>query len=222
MIAPILPFLTPGRPIVLVPDGALHTLNFETLPVPGARRHYWLEDVTLAVAPSLAMLRVPARPSARHRPLRPRSCSSATPSPPTRASLRFISRARSSRASRRTSRRARDRAAGRRRYATGLLRGGARAVLDHPLRRPRVHEPRQPARLDGHPVGRRRGYKLYAREVADARCTPTSSPSRRAAARASVSTRARASSASRGRSSARAPGASSRGCGTWTTGPPST
>jgi len=61
VVAPIQPFLTSGRPIVLVPDGALHTVNFETLPVPGPRRHYWLEDVTLAVAPSLATLQLPAR-----------------------------------------------------------------------------------------------------------------------------------------------------------------
>ncbi len=61
VVSPIQPFLTSGRPIVLVPDGALHTVNFETLPVPGPRRHYWLEDVTLAVAPSLATLQLPAR-----------------------------------------------------------------------------------------------------------------------------------------------------------------
>src|SRR5262249_3765434 len=31
----------------------LHNLNFETLPVPG--KHYWIEDVVLSVAPSLAV-----------------------------------------------------------------------------------------------------------------------------------------------------------------------
>ena len=61
VVEPIQPFLTGGRPIVLVPDGALHTVNFETLPVSGARRHYWLEDVTLAVAPSLATLQAPGK-----------------------------------------------------------------------------------------------------------------------------------------------------------------
>ena len=49
-MVPIQPFLTSGRPIILVPDGALHAINFETLPVPGPPRHYWLEDATLAVA----------------------------------------------------------------------------------------------------------------------------------------------------------------------------
>ena len=38
-----------GR-IIIVPDGALHQVNFEMLLV-GTPRHYWIEDVTLAVAP---------------------------------------------------------------------------------------------------------------------------------------------------------------------------
>jgi tetratricopeptide (TPR) repeat protein len=43
-------------PVVIVPDGALHGLNFETLPVDGPRRHYWIEDAEVQVAPSLSML----------------------------------------------------------------------------------------------------------------------------------------------------------------------
>ena len=42
--------------VVIVPDGALYGLNFETLPVDGPRRHYWIEDVEIQIAPSLAML----------------------------------------------------------------------------------------------------------------------------------------------------------------------
>jgi CHAT domain-containing protein len=42
-----------GCKVIVVPDGPLHNLNFETLPVPGKSRHYWVEDVTLSVAPSL-------------------------------------------------------------------------------------------------------------------------------------------------------------------------
>jgi CHAT domain-containing protein len=41
---------------VFVPDGSLHLLNPETLVVPSATPHYWLEDVTLATAPSLSVL----------------------------------------------------------------------------------------------------------------------------------------------------------------------
>ncbi len=39
--------------IIVIPDGSLHRLNLETLPVNG---HYWLSDVRLAVAPSLEVL----------------------------------------------------------------------------------------------------------------------------------------------------------------------
>lgn len=42
--------------VVIVPDGALYSLNFETLPVDGTRRHYWIEDAQVQIAPSLAML----------------------------------------------------------------------------------------------------------------------------------------------------------------------
>jgi CHAT domain-containing protein len=41
---------------VIVPDGALYGLNFETLPVDGPRRHYWIEDAEVQIAPSLSML----------------------------------------------------------------------------------------------------------------------------------------------------------------------
>jgi CHAT domain-containing protein len=41
---------------VVTPDGALHGLNLEALPVPGDEPHYWVEDVTISIAPSLALL----------------------------------------------------------------------------------------------------------------------------------------------------------------------
>ena len=41
-----------GARVVIVPDGPLHQLNFETLPVYEGRPRYWIEDLTLAVAPS--------------------------------------------------------------------------------------------------------------------------------------------------------------------------
>jgi CHAT domain-containing protein/tetratricopeptide (TPR) repeat protein len=56
LIGPIEEKVPPGRRVVLVPDGPLQQLNFETLVVPGARRHYWIEDVTLATAPSIGLL----------------------------------------------------------------------------------------------------------------------------------------------------------------------
>ena len=57
LVAPLAKWIPPGSSIVIVPDGALHKLNFETLPAPtGGQKHYWIEDVTIQIAPSLAML----------------------------------------------------------------------------------------------------------------------------------------------------------------------
>lgn len=44
------------RRVTVIPDGPIHLINLESLPVPKPQPHYWLEDVTLSVAPSLTML----------------------------------------------------------------------------------------------------------------------------------------------------------------------
>jgi CHAT domain-containing protein len=41
---------------VVVPDGPLYSLNLETLPVLDATPHYFLQDATISVAPSLALV----------------------------------------------------------------------------------------------------------------------------------------------------------------------
>jgi CHAT domain-containing protein len=41
--------------VVVIPDGPLHELNLETLVVPGTSPHYWLEDVEVVIAPSVAL-----------------------------------------------------------------------------------------------------------------------------------------------------------------------
>lgn len=56
LIAPAAKWVPPNASVVIVPDGALHGINFETLPVDGPRRHYWIEDVELQIAPALASL----------------------------------------------------------------------------------------------------------------------------------------------------------------------
>jgi len=61
LVAPAARWLTPGRPVIIVPDGSLHGINFETLPVDGASRHYWIEDAEVQIAASLSSLAV-ARP----------------------------------------------------------------------------------------------------------------------------------------------------------------
>jgi CHAT domain-containing protein len=63
LIAPVAEGIPAGSRVVIVPDGALARINLESLPVPGPKRHYWVEDVEVAVAPSLGTLsaRLPPR-----------------------------------------------------------------------------------------------------------------------------------------------------------------
>lgn len=56
LIEPVGEHLPRGARVIVVPDGPLHYLNFEALPVPGGEPRYWIEDVTLAVAPALGIL----------------------------------------------------------------------------------------------------------------------------------------------------------------------
>lgn len=60
LVAPAVRLIQPKAPVMILADGPLSQLNFETLLVPaeqgGAPLHYWIEDVTLMAAPSLAML----------------------------------------------------------------------------------------------------------------------------------------------------------------------
>ena len=65
--------------MIVVPDGPLHQLNLEALVVPGPRPHYWLEDVTVVEAPSLALLRETPPPG---EPGRPRALIIGDPVPP--------------------------------------------------------------------------------------------------------------------------------------------
>ncbi len=55
LIRPAASLLGSNARIVVAPDGALHELNLECL-VAGEPARYWIEDVVLAVAPSLALL----------------------------------------------------------------------------------------------------------------------------------------------------------------------
>jgi CHAT domain-containing protein len=56
LVEPVSQWTPPGSRLVIVPDGALHGINFETLPVPGVRRHYWIDDVEIETAPAISML----------------------------------------------------------------------------------------------------------------------------------------------------------------------
>jgi CHAT domain-containing protein len=70
VLRPVAPLMPPDARVVIVPDGALHYLNFETLPAGGVKPHYWIEDATVAVAPSLAIAAAAPPPKAsRHESL---------------------------------------------------------------------------------------------------------------------------------------------------------
>jgi CHAT domain-containing protein/Tfp pilus assembly protein PilF len=68
LVAPAAQWIAKDARVIIVPDGALHTINFETLTVDAPRRHYWIEDVQVEVAPSLATLTTPAAPMAADPP----------------------------------------------------------------------------------------------------------------------------------------------------------
>jgi CHAT domain-containing protein/tetratricopeptide (TPR) repeat protein len=81
--------LRPGARVVVVPDGALHGINLETLPVEGSRRHYLIEDLELQVAPSLASLATP--PVSARRATTALVVGDPLPRPPDYPTLKFAS-----------------------------------------------------------------------------------------------------------------------------------
>jgi CHAT domain-containing protein/Tfp pilus assembly protein PilF len=69
LVEPAARWLPRGTSVVIVADGALHSLNFETLPVDGPRRRYLIEDLEIQLAPSLSMLTARIDPVPRQRSL---------------------------------------------------------------------------------------------------------------------------------------------------------
>lgn len=65
LIQPVTAAMTSKERVIIVSDGPLEQLNFETLVVPGARSHYLIEDAVLARTPSLRLLQARASPSPR-------------------------------------------------------------------------------------------------------------------------------------------------------------
>lgn len=56
LVEPAQSLLRKNAKVVIVGDGPLTQLNFETLLVPGPKPHYWIDDATVISAPSLYML----------------------------------------------------------------------------------------------------------------------------------------------------------------------
>jgi CHAT domain-containing protein len=56
LVEPARHLIPPGAGVVIIPDGGLGKLNFETLVVPGSPPHFWIRDVELENASSIALL----------------------------------------------------------------------------------------------------------------------------------------------------------------------
>ena len=56
LVAPAHKLIRPGARVTIIADGALNNLNFETLIAPTPKPHYWIDDVVLSDASSLALL----------------------------------------------------------------------------------------------------------------------------------------------------------------------
>lgn len=56
LIRPAEKLIPKNSRVIILPDGSLNGLNFETLLVSGPQPHYWIEDVTISIANSLALL----------------------------------------------------------------------------------------------------------------------------------------------------------------------
>jgi CHAT domain-containing protein/tetratricopeptide (TPR) repeat protein len=57
LVAPAAEMIPKGSKVLIIPDGVLNGLNFETLLTPGSdKSHYWIEDVTIRNANSIRML----------------------------------------------------------------------------------------------------------------------------------------------------------------------
>ena len=67
LVGPAAGSIDTAKPVMILADGELSQLNFETLIVPRDEKksvpHYWIEDVTLEAAPSLAMLAAAKAPA---------------------------------------------------------------------------------------------------------------------------------------------------------------
>jgi len=56
LIEPAEKLIPKNSRVIILPDGDLSSLNFETLIVPGGKPRYWIEDVTVSTGNSLALL----------------------------------------------------------------------------------------------------------------------------------------------------------------------
>ncbi len=55
LLCGIAPYIPKGSRLIVIPDRPLHRLNLETMIAPTPSPHYWIEDVELAIAPSISI-----------------------------------------------------------------------------------------------------------------------------------------------------------------------
>lgn len=65
LLKPVLDAIPSGSSVVIVPDDVLHSVAFDMLPLAAPTPHYWIEDVTVTLTPSLA-LAAGAQPARAH------------------------------------------------------------------------------------------------------------------------------------------------------------
>ena len=177
LVAPAASLLKPASALLkneakvfIIPDGSLNTLNFETLLVPGASPHYWIEDVAIADASSLRMLaaaRADNKPDGQPAPDRRRRLSQRGLSGAAKGCRRNRERRQTFSVCPTADLRPRARNSG------GLSGEQAGAVLLHSFRGARDRKPHQPARLRDRSVetglskagAADDSFKLYARDI---------------------------------------------------------
>lgn len=59
LVAPAKQLIPANSRVVIIPDDSLYNLNFETLLTPSPKLHYWIDDVIVSDANSLALLNSP-------------------------------------------------------------------------------------------------------------------------------------------------------------------
>jgi CHAT domain-containing protein len=65
VLKPIQPWVPDRARVIVIPDGPLHDINFETLPIDETNPRYWIEQATLSIAPSLRGLAQAGQPDKR-------------------------------------------------------------------------------------------------------------------------------------------------------------
>jgi CHAT domain-containing protein len=68
LLAGIAPQIPKGSHLIVIPDGPLQRVNLETMINPAPAPHYWIEDVEIAIAPSIAIAAYKPAAVPRHVP----------------------------------------------------------------------------------------------------------------------------------------------------------